>query len=127
MNKEQATKLQQVYRAILQVEQDYQQKYGLSLNDAVAVCHLYDRKEMTSGDFMEALDMSQSNASKVVARIEKAGLVDRTIGKEDKRLMLFKLNAKGRAVAKKIVECDIAAPKILWPLFPEEAEKRVVE
>ncbi len=89
-------KIRDVYRAIAEFEKQFQEKHGLCLNEGMLLCSLSQGEAHTSGQMAELLGLSCSNVSKVIASVEKKGLVKRALGKEDKRQMYFQLTAAGQ-------------------------------
>ena len=90
-------KLRDLYRAISALERRFERLYDLNINEAMLLCIL---RESTP-----------SNASKVIASVERLGFVSRTRCKQDKRQMYFSLTAAGseRLAAMQCEEIDLSA------------------
>ncbi len=116
MNKQEIREMRRAYRAMVQLEQQFEANFGLNLNEAVALCHLWEHDGMCTGEMAEILDLSKSNASKVMTSVEKMGLVRRKVDKADKRSMHFLLTPKGRELIETMHQCDIPVPELLVPL-----------
>ncbi len=126
MNKEQAKKLQQLQRAIAQLDGEFAARFGLNLNEAVALCHLLDCGEKTSGEVAASLSLSNPSASKVLASVEKKGLVTRKLGATDHRQWIFELTPQGQETMAALRDnCDIAVPPILEPLLNLDGDAQV--
>ncbi len=84
--------------------------YGLSATK-VDVLHLVSASAdgTTVGRLREHLLMTQPNVTMVVASLEGAGLVRRTIDPSDKRSMRIRLTASGRRLIAKMTRGHLAA------------------
>lgn len=104
--KEENTKLyilRDIFRLIREFENSFKEKYNLCLNEGMAIDSLKQR-QMTSSDLADRLGLSASNMSKVIKSIEEKELVERILGKEDKRQMYFTLTKKGKKKLEAIKE-----------------------
>ncbi len=88
-------RIRDVYRAINNYETQMQQAFGIGLNEGMLLCSLHTLGKCSSGYVAELLGLTLSNASKVITSAEKKGLVQRVVGEQDKRQMLFTLTAEG--------------------------------
>lgn len=95
--------LRDIYRSIRDLEESFQQKHDISLNEGMLLCSLKSGK-LSSTELAEALGLTTSNTSKVIRAVESKELVERILGKEDKRQMYFSLNDAGIAKLKVIKE-----------------------
>jgi len=98
-------KIRDVFRSINDFEAGFQGKYGIGLNVGMLLCSLSNIDKCSSGKIAELLGLSSSNASKVIACAEKKGLIERIVGEEDKRQMLFVLTSEGKKQLANI-KCD---------------------
>ncbi|MDL2213737.1 MarR family transcriptional regulator [Bacteroides sp. OttesenSCG-928-E20] len=89
-------RIRDIYRAITDFEIEFHTKYGVKLNEGMLLCSLYTLGKCSSGKIAELLGLTLSNSSKVILSAEKKGLVERIIGEEDKRQMLFELTTEGK-------------------------------
>lgn len=87
--------LRDIYRAIREFELEFQQKHDLCLNEGMLLCSLKSEK-YSSGEIAELLGLTNSNTSKVIKSVEDKGLVERILGKGDKRQMYFILTEIGK-------------------------------
>ncbi|NDV59868.1 winged helix DNA-binding protein [Bacteroides sp. 519] len=110
--------MRDIYKAITTFEMGFEKTYGLSLNEAMVLCLLKDTEEgMTSTAIAEQTEMTTSHTSKVIRSIEDKGLIERAVGKVDKRQMYFSLTTIGRDKLN-TVSCDaITIPETLRPLL----------
>ena len=88
-------KIRHLQRAIIQYETLFEKKYGVCLNDGMALFSLKKHEKLSSGEIGALLGLTNSNTSKVINSIEDKGYVTRVIGDKDKRQMYFSLIAKG--------------------------------
>lgn len=109
-------KLRDIYRAIAAMESQMVSQHGVNLNEVALVCMLSGCScgcgptDKTASEIAEGLGLTPSNSSKVVAAMEKKGLVHRKLDKGDKRMMHFTLTPKGKQLAQQIGCCSIAIP-----------------
>lgn len=89
-------RVRDIYRMINDFEDTLQKRFGVGLNEGMFLCSLSALGQCSSGRVAELLGLTLSNASKVILSAEKKGLVERIIGKEDKRQMLFELTPEGK-------------------------------
>lgn len=87
--------LRDIYRSIRDFELDFQRRYGLCLNEGMALCSLKTGK-LSSSDIAAQLGITHSNASKVIKSVEDKGLIERSLGADDKRQMYFILSPEGK-------------------------------
>lgn len=110
-------KLRNVYRAIIAFEGQLQQLVGLNINEAMLLCLLSDGETRLSGEIADELGLTRSNASKVIASLEKQSLIRRQACKEDSRCQKFHITKKGGEVLEQ-VHCDtIQMPDELRQVF----------
>ena len=84
------------------LERDFEQSHGISFNEAKILCGLRSRERMSSGEIGELIGQPRSNASKIIASVERKGLVERGIGSDDKRRMYFVLTSRGRELGEAV-------------------------
>jgi DNA-binding MarR family transcriptional regulator len=88
-------RIREVYRAIYEFEQNFQRRYNLCLNEGMLLCTL-NIKQYSSNELAGVLGLSNSNTSKIIKSVEGKGLIERIVGKDDKRQMYFALTELGR-------------------------------
>ena len=106
-------RIRDIYRAIVDVEQYFEQHYDVNLNEAMLLCTLSARSWQTAGEVAETLGLTNSNASKVIASAERLKLIKRQLCKDDKRRMCFSLTALGEERLAKLHADDMPLPEIL--------------
>ena len=89
-------RVRDVYRMINDFEHTLQRDFGVGLNEGMLLCSLSALGRCSSGRIADLLGLTLSNSSKVILAAEKKGLIERIIGTEDKRQMLFELTPGGK-------------------------------
>lgn len=89
-------RIRDIYRSIATFEADFELKYNISLNEGMLLCSLKDNN-YSSSELADLLGLTNSNTSKVIKAVEEKGLVQRNVGKDDKRQMYFSLTKEGKA------------------------------
>ena len=113
MDKQIICLLRDINRAIAELEHQFSQRFELNINEAMLLCTLKEKGELSSGAVAEALGLTASNASKVIVSAEKKNLISRNLCKEDKRQMFFSLTAFGREKIETLRNEQIDLPEIL--------------
>jgi DNA-binding MarR family transcriptional regulator len=88
-------KLKGIFRAIYAFEVVLKKDFNLSINEALALCALENTRK-NSGELAEELGISLSRMSRVLGALEDKELIERTLGIDDKRKMIFTLSPKGK-------------------------------
>jgi len=94
-------KLRDINKLIRDFEVYFHDKYGLSINEGMLLCSLRS-EDLSSGNIAGILGLTTSNASKVICSAESKGLIERIMGKEDKRQMYFHITDTGKEMLKNI-------------------------
>lgn len=110
-------KLRKVYKAIAAFEAQVEASLGVNINAMMLLCLLSEKENMTAGEIAGEMGLTRSNASKVIASLERSGSIRRRVCKEDCRSMRFHLTKQGRDLLDH-VHCDSLQ-------LPEELRKVV--
>lgn len=113
MDKQIICRVLDINRAIADLERQFSQRFDVNINEAMLLCTLKEKGELSSGAIAEALGLSASNASKVIASSEKKNLISRNLCKEDKRQMFFSLTPIGKEKIETMRNEQIDIPEIL--------------
>ncbi len=97
MDKERICRLRDIQRAIKQLDEDFETKFGIGLNEAMLLCTLNERGASSAGELSSELGLSRSNMSKVLSNVERRRYVERKISDTDKRVMIFSLTKAGKS------------------------------
>lgn len=110
--------MRELYKALENYEKEFEDIFGISLNEAMALCSLsQEQPELSASEIAEKTGMSPSHTSKVIRCIEEKKLIDRALGKTDKRQMYFSLTEDGKERLQQISCREIEIPEILRPVF----------
>ena len=106
-------RIRDIYRAIIAFESYFEEHYNVNLNEAMLLCTLSQHIRMTAGELAEALGLTNSNASKVIASAERQKLIKRQLGKDDKRRMFFTLTSGGEERLAALKSDTLELPELL--------------
>lgn len=112
-------RIRDIQRAVHQFELCLEERHGICLNEAMALCCLQRTERLASGELGEMLGLTPSNTSKVIASVERKGYVYRLMGDHDKRHMFFSLTDRGRELLDEMQACPPCIPDLLEPLMCE--------
>ncbi len=92
---------------------------------AVLRC-LWDKENATPKQISETLCLETSTISGVLDRMQKKGLIDRVINKEDRREVQVIITEKGKSLEEPITEIiDAVNAEVLKPFSDEERTKLI--
>jgi len=83
------------WRKLQQLDQVLKEKYNVCLNQAILLCCLSQRCK-NQGNIAGETGLTPTQTSRVLSKLENKGLIERTIGADDKRKMVFALTIKGQ-------------------------------
>jgi len=87
--------IRRIYKAINSFEKMLEADLNLNLNEAMLLCSLSDEVTLTAGEIADSMQLTRSNASKVIAHLEQRHLIRRRVCKTDNRSMCFHLTKAG--------------------------------
>jgi|LAHS01.1.fsa_nt_gb DNA-binding MarR family transcriptional regulator len=108
--------IRDIYRAIASFEAELEKTVGINMNEAMLLCVLSEKANLLSGEIADELGLTRSNASKVIASLEKSACIRRRACKEDSRCQRFNLTKKGQQLLEQIHAGCIQLPAELQPL-----------
>lgn len=114
--------LRDIYRAIRTFEAKFSQKHGLCLNEGMLLCTLCS-ETYSSSEIALHLGLTNSNTSKIICSVEEKGLIERRLGKEDKRQMYFVLSAAGKKKLNEIKDADDEIRDVLQQIVRKKEEQ----
>jgi len=88
-------KIKDLYRALYTFEKEFQQKYDITINEAMLLCSMSDGVEKSANEICEFIGLSSSRGSRVINTTESKKFILRHMGEEDKRQMIFTLTKIG--------------------------------
>ena len=92
--------IRKIYRAIGAFELELNQLLGVNINEAMLLCLLSEKADLTAGEIAEGMGLSRSNSSKVVAAMQQRGYVRRVLCTEDGRSCRLHLTKSGEELRK---------------------------
>ncbi len=78
---------------------------GLNASEAQLVWLLAERGDGSTGDLARAIGVDPANASTLLTRLERRGLIRRVPAKQDRRRRLISLTADGREARAALARC----------------------
>ena len=78
------------------------------------VLGLIHKQPVRMGELAESLTLSRGGATRLIARMEEAGLVEREIPKEDRRATYARITPKGVEAMERANPSHLAAVEELW-------------
>ncbi|MEO0677145.1 MAG: MarR family transcriptional regulator [Pseudomonadota bacterium] len=95
----------------------YETRFGITVAEWRVLAHLHDAGSCSVRDIHKEADLEKSRVSRAVARLEARGLVERSPGAADKRLLSLRLSPAGAGLVAEILPLALA--------FEEEALARL--
>ena len=89
-------RIRNIQRAVAGFESQFEKRYGICLNEGMALCSLQQAGSLSSGEIGELLGLRS---------IENKGLIERILGMKDKRQMYFSLTPRGKELISS-VKCN---------------------
>jgi DNA-binding MarR family transcriptional regulator len=98
-----------------------------SFSQAMILQALMMQKESRMNDLARFLGLSKANASGLVDRLVKKGLIEREHGVEDRRVVLVRLTARGHTVARGLAKVQREGLVQMMRRIPEPDLKVFIE
>lgn len=102
-------KIRDLQRAVNRFEGIFEERYGICLNEGMALCTLSKVERMCPGELGERMGLTPSNMSKVLRSAEEKGLVARELCCRDRRQTFYALTDTGRELLRS-VDCQAIEP-----------------
>ncbi|MGE0771895.1 MAG: MarR family winged helix-turn-helix transcriptional regulator [Cyclobacteriaceae bacterium] len=95
--------IRKIVRSINLESKRIQKDFGISIPQLLCLGHLHNatKKRATHRELMKLLSLNSSTVTGIVNRLESKGYVRRNESREDKRVTLINLTAKGERVVQK--------------------------
>lgn len=106
-------RIRDLQHQIASFEKELETQFGVSLNEGMVLCSISSAGSLTCGAIAQMLAITPSNCSKVISKVESKGLISRTLGKEDKREMIFQLTHEGMSLLERINSSEISLSDVL--------------
>lgn len=107
-------RVRDLQRAVASFERSIERRYGICLNGSMMLCSLHRAgRRLSAGELAEWLGLTASNASKVLAALERKGLIGRVPGCADRRRTYFELTPAGERLLGEIRSGSPEVPPLL--------------
>ncbi len=108
--------MRDLMKTLSELENHLEESYGVTLNEAMVLCSI-GNETVTASSITSCTGLTPSHTSKVIRSAEDKGLIERELGKLDKRQMYFKLTSAGKSCLENIKEHGIDIPEWIAALF----------
>ena len=108
--------MRELLTALSYLEKELTESHGVTLNEAMVLCAL-GKEHVTASGISNRTGLLPSHTSKVIGSLEKQRLIERQLGKEDKRKIYLSLTKEGKSSLEKIKVHEFDIPDLLEPLF----------
>ncbi len=108
--------IRDICRSLAEFESTFEELNRISLNEAV-VLFTISGGNLTASQIAKQVGMTASNASKVIKNVESKWLIERKVGKRDKREMHFVITHEGASLLKRMGLNNIELPAGLQELI----------
>lgn len=100
--------LARCHRALNQIAERSIEETGLGLTDFVALEALLHKGPLTITEIHSKVPLALGSMTAAVDRLEKKGLIIRTMARDDRRAKLLKLTPEGKRVVEQAFTCHAA-------------------
>ena len=118
-----------VYGALASAMETFLAPWGLNPARLTLLRVLYEAlpHPLTAGQIRQRLNVTSTNVSKLVRGLEARGLVHRTEGQEDHRLVEVQLTERGIAEFETVMPLALNQMELFWQNVPAEARTAVID
>lgn len=109
--------MRDIYRALRTFEADFVKVHKVCINEAMLLAALSGEEKLSAAELATGGEMTPSHTSKVLRSLEEKGLVERLLGREDRRKMYFALTPSGREALAQMKCGSVSVPELLEPIF----------
>ena len=103
--------------------QEHLKDLSVSMPEAVYLSKILDQGTVKMSELIQDLPFHKSHATRSLAKLEEAGLIDKRIDPEDQRGYIITLKHKGITIAQTVRQVKDDWDKLLYQgLSPDEAE-----
>jgi len=99
----------------------------VSLPQVHAMRHIWLHHDVLMGDLAEGLGISYPSATNMVKRLERQGLVERTVNPSDRREVEVRLTAKGEAICQRMEDERVARLQRVLSEMPEADRQALLQ
>lgn len=108
--------MRDLYKAVSELEDSLIEIYGVSLNEAMAMCCI-GRDSVAAGEISLRTGLRASHLSKVLRVLEDKDFIVRNFGDKDKRQIYFSLTGEALTCLDRLKNEGIPVPEILDDFF----------
>lgn len=108
--------MRDLYKAVTELEDSLIEIYGISLNEAMAMCSI-GRDNVAAGEISLRTGLRSSHLSKVLRSLEEKSFITRNFGDKDKRQIYFSLTDDALLNLDKLKNDGLPVPDYLEELF----------
>ena len=108
--------MRELFAALSYLEKELTEIHGVTLNEAMVLCAV-GNEDVTASDISNRTGLLPSHTSKVIGSLEKQRLIERRLGKQDKRKIYLSLTKEGKSRLERIKVHEFDIPDVLEPLF----------
>lgn len=112
--------IKDIYKALYSFEKEFSEKFQMTINEAMLLCCMKDEKPRSANEIAEFIGLSNPRVSKIIMAVEERGWINREMGTEDKRKMIFSLSKEGKKIVKVMKSRPIPLNGVLSKLIENE-------
>ena len=116
--------MRELFAALSCLEKELTNTHGVNLNETMILCAL-GNEHVAASEIAHRTGMLPSHTSKVIGALERQGLIERQLGKQDKRKIYLSLTKEGKSLLEKIKVHEFDIPDLLKPLFKKHHKQQV--
>ena len=104
----------------------YEREYGLTMPEWRVIAHLGRCPKVSVRDFHHCVNMEKPRVSRAIAKLEKAGLVEKTASETDHRLIEVALTPEGWKILNGIIPEALAFEHALLTAWTDDETRQFV-
>ncbi len=81
---------------------EYGRRFGISIPEWRVLAHLSQHERVSVREIYRRVQMDKAKVSRAAARLERAGLIEKAVPEDDRRLVALSLTRDGRALFSRI-------------------------
>ena len=112
-------KVHSIFRAVIEFERALENTFNININELMLLCMLANKETLLAGEIASEMGLTRSNASKVIAALERKGYLERHACKNDSRCQRCSITKEGLEQMEHI-NCDSFPPPPNLAAYIEE-------
>jgi DNA-binding MarR family transcriptional regulator len=101
----------------------YAERFGISIPEWRAIAHLAQNERVSVREIHARVDMDKSKVSRAAARLEAAGVIEKRVHADDRRLVQLSLTRKGHRLFNEIAPLALAYEREFLSQLSAEEER----